>query len=80
MGVKKKYPAISVKLRPGKDDEIAEWWNSDPDRAHTLRKWIREKLRGESSLSTVPVMPNQPLREVEVDEQPIDLLDQWGDE
>lgn len=37
--------AISVRFRPGADDDIKDWWNNEPDRAYILRLLIRNYIQ-----------------------------------
>lgn len=46
--------AISVRFRPGVDDDIKNWWNNEPDRSYIIRRLIREYLAQGDQLSITP--------------------------
>jgi hypothetical protein len=69
---------ISLKFRPGKDDDIKVWWDNDPDRAYNLREWIRRGMNGTQTQTTVLEPPKKQLQEVAGDEDnDIDLMSQF---
>lgn len=71
---------ISVKFRMGKDDDIREWWENEPDRAYLLRLWIREKIHQKETVvhvePSIPFSP-QPLKKIETSAEDIDLMSQF---
>lgn len=76
MGVKQEG-AISVRFRPGKDEDLREWWNNEPDRAFLVRKWIREKLTGEPGV-WLP-LTTQDVQTLPEEEEIGDLMGDWED-